>query len=341
MVVVAIIGIGLLIFIHELGHFVAAKILGIKVDEFMLGLPGPKLLKIKKGETTYGITIIPFGGYVKFADSKLKKSKYLFEFQSALKKITVIVAGPLMNFILPMFLVTIVFLVGAPFPSSTVNRTIPGYPAEKAGFKDGDKIIEIGGKKVSSWEEITKTISANPTKEMTFVVLRNNEKIALKATIVKKNSFGFLGVESRLETRSLGLSDSVKMAVVWTFTVFKEMVGYFYEFITKEFSVFIREARSPIGIVSEASQVAKESPLDFLMFLSIISLNLTIVNLFPIPPLDGGMVLIFLVEKIRKKPIETSKLAAIQAIGISLLLILMLYLIFSDIMRIITSASAG
>lgn len=342
MVIIAIIGIGLLIFVHEFGHFIAAKLMKIEVNEFMLGLPGPKLFKFKRKETTYGVTALLLGGYVKFADSKgSKNSKHLFELQPIWKKITVILAGPLMNFILPIFLATTVFLIGVPCPTNTIKHTLQGFPAEKVGFQSGDKIVEINGAKVSEWSEIIKIIRANPNKEVEFVVLRNDKRVALKTTLAEKDSIGFLGVETKLETRSLGLVGSIKEGVTWTFAVFKEMLKLFYKLITQQLDTFFKEARSPIGIVSEATQVARESFLDFLMFLSIISLNLTIVNLIPIPPLDGGIVLIFLAEKIRKKPVDASKLATIQAVGMTLLLILMLYVIFSDIMRLLPQVSPG
>ena len=159
--IAVIIVFSILILSHELGHFLMAKKMGVKVEVFSLGL-GPKLWSIKKGETEYAISAIPFGGYVKMAGEEpgeaLKGEEWEFYSKPIDKRFNIVVAGSVINYILGFVLFCMVFMAGAPVPTSRIGRVLEGYPAEKVGLKENDKIIEIDGRKIKYWEEVLNII---------------------------------------------------------------------------------------------------------------------------------------------------------------------------------------
>ncbi|MDI6891546.1 MAG: M50 family metallopeptidase [Actinomycetota bacterium] len=342
MVIVAVLGIGLLIFAHELGHFLVAKLMGVKVDEFMLGFPGPRIFSLTRGETTYGVTLVFFGGYCRFAHFDPQKSlpqdrgRFL-EFQSVWRKLGIFLGGPLMNLILPIFLITAVLIVGFMVPTTTIAKVWSNAPAVEAGFKPSDKIISADGKRISEWGEAVEIIRANPNKQIKVGVIRKGKLTFLYPTLTVKDSHGFLGIEVTTERKRenpfVAFYKATIMTAQWTI----KMCQILFEFLTQRLGEFIGGLRSPIGAVQEAAEVARGSILDFLLMLAVMSIFLGIFNFFPLPPLDGGRMLIAGIELIRGRPIEPNLLIAIQGTGMLFLLFLMIYLVLADIQRLIAS----
>ncbi|MDO8885456.1 M50 family metallopeptidase [Candidatus Oleimmundimicrobium sp.] len=336
-IILTILGIGLLIFVHEFGHFIAAKFLNIKVYEFVLGY-GPKLISLKRGDTVYGVAAFPLGGYVKLEDinpedisGKETRLRVLGD-QPWGKRVCVLLGGPFMNFILPVFLIAIIFMIGVPTPTTTIEEVILGYPAVKAGFKAGDKIISIEGEKIEAWDEVTNTIKKSPNKTLNFVVLRNNKKVEIVTKIIEEDGHGFLGVEVKMTTRKFNIFSALYQGLKATIEIIWMTLKSIFLLITrKHLEGFTGKIIGPIGLVKEISIGIQEGIIVYLGILAQMSVGLGIANLIPIPPLDGGKLAFMGYELIAKKPPKVQTIFTIQAIGVALLIFLMIVVTFSDI----------
>ncbi len=195
---------GVLIIIHELGHFWAARILGITAEKFSFGF-GPKLVGLKRGETEYMISLIPFGGYVKLKgenpDEAKDRSRNSFSSRSPLQRMLVVFAGPFMNLLFPFLVMPVVFLIGYSIPyyetiPPTIGSIVASMPAEKAGLKSGDVVLNAGGKKLKRWSELQKEILLNPERELLLTVKRNGETLQLKLTPLRdpQTGSGYAGI---------------------------------------------------------------------------------------------------------------------------------------------------
>ncbi len=340
-VVLAIFGIGLLIFVHELGHYVAARLLGVRVEEFMIGLPGPRLVSFVRKGTRYGITLIPFGGYVRLAGEFLQpdedgeqKPPASDEFvsKSTWKKITIIAAGPILNAILPVFLFAAIFVLGVDAPSTNVAKVLPDSAAAAAGIEPGDRIVGIAGTTVESWEELVREIQRHPDDDVDMRVVRDGAEEDIEVHVGRgQDGRGFLGIEAALEKQRFGpiraLSLGVRQTVVY--------LGLFMRLLVTETigGRLLKQSAGPIGIAVETSRAVSVGIDFYLTILALISLNLMIVNLLPVPPLDGGRIFINIIESIRRKPLRIETIAALQAVGILLFIVLMVYLVTADLQR--------
>lgn len=338
-VLLAIVGVAILILAHEFGHFLVARIFRIKVEEFVIGLPGPKIVKFKKGNTIYGISAIPFGGYVRLYgefddpnEPNLRKHPESFIHKPWYVQALVVAAGGFFNFLIAIFIFATMFVYGVPgYPTTTIDKVLPESPAEKAGIKPGDKILKIGSLNVREWQDISNFVSKNPNKNVELVIERNNREIKLKATIGKRDNKGFLGIQSKTTIKRLSLISALLESTKLT----ASMIVAFVKFLLSEAfkGELLKQSAGPVGIVVETSRAVKVG-FDFYLFLiGLISINLGLVNLLPIPPLDGGRIAIIFFERITKKKIPQNALALIQLVGILLFAYLMVYLLISDIQR--------
>jgi regulator of sigma E protease len=348
-VLLAIIGLGLIIFVHEFGHFMAGKLMGIKVKEFMFGLPSPPIFSFKIGETKYGLTSLPFGGYVRFAGRESELSFWqeevkeppeeTYDAQPLWRKAIIIFSGPLLNLIFPVLVVALILTFqGAARPTTTVGRVISNMPAEKVGIKAGDQILSFNNTKVKSWPQLIKLIQKNPAKKVKIVVKRNGERLTVYPKLKRKDSRGFLGIETKIVYKRENPIVALYHGGIFVYDVTVWMVKTLYYFITKNAAELVRQSRGPVGIVYEITKIANRSLSEFIIFLAFLSLNIGIVNLIPIPPLDGGRLALLGVEGIKGSPINRRFLLAINAAGMALLLTLMVYLVVADIGRILAPA---
>ncbi|MBU5677453.1 RIP metalloprotease RseP [Alkaliphilus sp. MSJ-5] len=328
---VAIIVFGILVLIHELGHFTVAKLVGIKVHEFAIGM-GPKLIQVKKGETSYSIRALPLGGYVRM-EGEDEKSDDLRSFnnKSVLARISVIFAGPFMNFVLAIALFSIIFYsIGA--PTTRIQEVMDQSPAQTAGIQSGDIIYSINGEKMDTWQNIIDTIGKSQDNSIHITIVRNGDKIekTVKPTRDIETNRATIGIKTTIE-KSIGAS--IRNGFVAIKAITTGILGFLKGLITRE-SNAAAEIMGPVGIINLVGQVARTGWIDVVNLTAVLSVNLGLMNLLPIPALDGSRILFLLVEMLRGKPVDPEKEGMIHLIGFGLLITLMLFVTYQDILKL-------
>lgn len=437
----AIILLGILIFVHELGHFLFAKLMSVKVLKFSLGF-GPRLLGKRYGETEYLISAIPLGGFVKMLgeeqDDEIsdEERERAYNFQPVWKRFFIVISGPIFNLIFAAFVFVLLLLSGVPVPYPDVGKVYDKSPAAKAGLMTGDRVLSINGKTIQSWDEIDVSVDEDPGKALLFKVKRKEEVIEISVTPQKKyekNIFGEnkevwdIGISpllypeigevmkgSRAEKAGLKKGDRIIEIGGITLKTWQDMTeiihnnperplvfkvkrdGRLMELtITPERSTFkpIGEKEKEIGLIGikpagndfirrygpakalsigmkktwnisvltvvsivkliqrvipaetiggpiqifqMAGQQAAHGPLSFFIFMAIISINLGVLNLLPIPILDGGHILFLGIEAVRRKPLTEKVMTIAQRVGLAIIITLMVFAFYNDIMRLIT-----
>ena len=316
------------ILVHEFGHFAVAKMVGIKVNEFSIGM-GPKLIQKKKGETEYTLRALPIGGYVKMeGEDEESNDPRGFNKVPALSRIAVVVAGAIMNFVLAIVILAIVSY-GQGTPTTTIEDTIANSPAEKSGLLSGDTIIRINNKSTPNWDSVVNSInSADSNEKMEIEVQRDNETKIIEVKPTVEDDRTIIGIVPRSE-KSIGSAikggfEKTGMFLKLMFTtvsmIFKGEVG-------------LKHLSGPVGVIHEVGVVAKQGIYNLLYFLGFISINLGFFNLLPIPALDGSRVVFLLIELVRGKPIDPQKEGFIHFIGFVLLISLMILVTYKDIIK--------
>jgi len=311
---------------HEFGHFIVAKLSGARVNEFSIGF-GPRLFKKKYGETEYSFRALLFGGYVALEgeDEKSNDPRAIVNKPWPVR-LAVFAAGPLMNILLAFLLLFIVFFnIGSPIPQ--VKSVMEGYPAEKAGIVPGDKIVMVNNTKINTWEELEKAISSNGERVLTIEIQRGNQILQkqVKPIFDKNASKVMIGIVPDYE-RSISLA--FKTAINQTILIILSLVML----VTGKVSV--NDIMGPVGIVQAVGTVAKTGVINLLAFSALISVNLGLFNLLPLPALDGGRILFVLAEAIRGKPLPPEKEGYIHYLGFLLLIALLIFVTYRDILRI-------
>ncbi|HEY3166170.1 MAG TPA: RIP metalloprotease RseP [Candidatus Binatia bacterium] len=350
----AVIGLGLLIVFHEFGHFLLAKLSGVGVLTFSVGF-GPKLWVMKKGETEYAISAFPLGGYVKMVgedpDEEVQQAEIekSFAHKSLLKRIAIVVAGPGFNLLLAVFLFMVVFtFYGVPVMSTQVSGVEKGSPAERAGIAKGDRILAIDGDAVKEWEELSKKIKGSGGRALNLQIGRGEETKSITVQPTQKegrNIFGerkddwIIGIGSQVSIEKGNPGLAVVKAVYQTYDYAKLTLMAFYKMLLGDVSP--RNIGGPILIAQMAGQQAQEGLGSFLAFLAVLSINLGVLNLLPVPVLDGGHLLFFLVEAVTRKPVAVKYREVAQQVGICLLALLMVYAFYNDIVRFFEKQVGG
>lgn len=327
-IVYAVIMFCVLIFIHELGHFMVAKWCGVKVNEFALGM-GPALFKKQHGDTLYALRAIPIGGYCAMeGEDEDSDDERAFNKKKAWQKAAIVVAGATMNLIL-----CLVIMIGISVYSGTPNTTIgefsPGTPAEASGLKVGDEIIMIDDKEITEWSDITDVISA-ADDSVTVVVNRGGQELTLESEVAEQDGRKIIGI---LPGRDHNFFTGVKTGFETTGKMTTIMIDSFRMLFSGE--VGVKELSGPVGIVYVVNDTAKMGTIYLFYFTALISLNLAIVNMFPLPALDGGRLIFIIIRKITGKAITDEIEAKVHFIGIMFLLALMVYVTWNDILRFI------
>jgi regulator of sigma E protease len=347
-VVSVIVLLGVLIFVHELGHFLLAKSLGVGVLKFSLGF-GPKLIGRKVGETEYMISLVPLGGYVKLLgesdtdDVLPADEKRSFVKQHVLKKIAIVIAGPLFNFLFAILAFAVIYMVGVPSLTTEIGSIQPGSPAETAGIRAGDNIAAIDGKSVIRWGELADAIARSEGREVVVKVNRDGamQDIRVKPEMARgKSIFGEdvdiwkIGVGASKNTfidrqnpfRALwsGAEQTWNITELTVISIVKMVQGI----------VSPDSLGGPIAIAQMAGAHVKKGILNFVFFMALLSINLAVLNLFPIPVLDGGHLLFFLIELVTGKEVNIRWRERAQQVGFFILVMLMIFVFYNDIMRI-------
>ncbi len=341
-----IIVLSILVIVHEFGHFIVAKKMGVRVEKFSIGF-GPEIAGITKAETRYSVSIIPLGGYVKLAGETsaegVKPEKWEYLSRTVGERIKIIFAGPLLNYILAFLIFSFVFMAGSPTLTTKIGKVMPGYPAESAGLKTGDRILNINGKDVVYWEDVTKIVHTSKNIEMKLLVERDGEQVSLIAMPKSQDMKTIFGSRKKISIIGIAPSDeivyvkygflkSIYMGAerLWTLTYIT--CRALWASITG--AIPVKESMTgPIGIFYITGQAAKLGLVYLLQLMGVLSASLAIFNLLPVPVLDGGHILFLIIEKIRKKPVSLKIQENITQVGISLLIVLMLFVFYNDFMR--------
>jgi len=339
---------GVLIFFHEFGHFIVAKAFGVGVEKFSLGF-GPKILAKTIGRTEYRLSAIPLGGYVKMVgeqpDEELDPADIPFSFthKPVFQRILIVAAGPVFNFILAIIIFFGIFWsAGLMMLQPVIGEVNAGYPAESAGILSGDKILEINGSPIGNWSEMAEMIMDSGGSPLDITLLREGRHINLSVTPaddVMKNIFGeeqhryIIGVSSTGDviTKKLGLVDAFTESLNRTYLICKLTVFS----VVKVFQGTIpaKTIGGPILIAQMAGEQVEQGMVSLLAFIALISVNLGILNLLPIPVLDGGHILFFSIEAVIRRPVSIKTREIAQQVGIFLLMMLMVFVFYNDIMR--------
>lgn len=342
----------ILVFVHEAGHFLFAKISRMRVERFSIGYP-PRMTGKKIGETDYCISWIPFGGYVKIAgmvdesmNKKLAESEpQPWEFRSKpwISRFMVISAGSLMNifFAFIIFVSTILITgVGTYSDKSIVGDVLKGKPAEKAGLLPGDRIVAIDEEEVDTWTELTEIVYDSPGKSLNIKYLRNDSLYSVSITplpdkIINKGGIrevGLIGISLKGEMHPVGFGKAIIYGSQELYYLGKLIIMSLYKLITGQES--IRSLGGPIAISKMAGESAKSGLLTLIGFMGLLSLNLGILNLLPIPVLDGGHIVYLIIEGIIRREIPVKVKLAIQQVGMVLIMALMVFVIYNDLFRL-------
>ena len=342
---------GVLIFFHELGHFLVAKYFKVKVLKFSLGF-GPKLVGKEIGETEYLISAFPLGGFVKMLgegedeeDLTPEDEKRAFNNQHVLKRIAIVAAGPFFNLILALLIFCISFMFsGNQILIPEVGQVNANSPAGRAGFLKGDVIISIGEKQVGSWSEIKELIQHSSGMPLEITVRREGDNLTMTVIpeeSVVKNIFGenekvsLIGIVSsgRFEQISLSPLEGIKAGFRKTW----EIIWLTCLTIVKLFQgiIPVKTLGGPILIGQMTGELAQQNFTYLFPFMAVISINLGILNLLPIPILDGGFIFFLIIELISGKPLSLKKREIAQKAGLFILISLMVIVMFNDVTRLL------
>ena len=358
-----VIVLGIMIFFHELGHFLVAKLFNVKVLKFALGF-GPKIIAKEYGETEYSIRYLPLGGFVKMLGENdfdedaepvdAKDADRAFYSQHPFKRIAIVAAGPIFNLVLAFLLFFGFYMFpgkpgadpDAPFTPEiqTVNS---GSPAERAGLKEGDVIISVGKKNIEKLEDVNSVIKENAGIPVKVTVMRGDQHLNFSVVPQESTIKNESGEEIKTALIGISIINAVKVKYVRLNPpeAFKESIADTWKIIKLtglvvvklcEGDISIKTVGGPIMIGQMTGQIVQENIGELIPFMAVISINLGILNLFPIPILDGGVILFLLFELVLGRPLNVKKREFAMKIGLSLLLLLMIVVFYNDILRLFT-----
>ena len=338
---------GLLITIHEFGHFIVAKRLGVRVEKFSFGF-GKRILSKKKNGTEYSISLIPLGGYVKLAGDSLEEFKnnpdeYLSK--KPFQRCQIIFFGPLLNYVLGFLCFWLIFFIGYPTLTTKVGGLIDGFGAKDAGIQVGDKIIAVDGERIDFWEDLQKAIQTKKAATKVLLsVLRDNKEYAIEVKIKEKRlddtlgqrrNVGLIGITPKdeivkvkhgfLKSFVLGINKTLDLTVMTYKALWRMITG----------KLSMRESiTGPLGIFYITSKAASLGMIAVLHLVAVLSVSLCIFNLLPLPVLDGGHIVLLAIERIRGKQLSIKAERVIAQIGFTLIISLAVFATYNDLLRI-------
>ncbi len=326
----AIIGMSLIIIVHEFGHFIFARAGRMYVHEFFIGF-GPRLFKFKsKAGTVYGLKAVPVGGYVKvmgmdrnevIPDDKRQMSYHNKPFY---KKFFTIFGGAGFNVIFAVILIGIFLSMGLYEPGTTIEYVQPETPADISGFQIGDKVTAIDGEKIGTWDEFVSLTQSKPGKEVAYTIIRDSSEIEVNPILDTVEGSGYLGISPEYVKTYMSFPQVIKESFVMTWDIITTYVKLFGKLFTGQIPFDQARPVSPIGVISIFQQSISMGMQNFILFLALVSILIGFGNLLPILPLDGGNIVLLIIETIRKKPIPQRVLEVANSIGIFLMVALLI-----------------
>ncbi|HKJ98192.1 MAG TPA: RIP metalloprotease RseP [Desulfotignum sp.] len=344
-----VIVIGVLVFIHELGHFLAARFFKVGVDVFSLGF-GPKIFTKKHGRTEYCISAIPLGGYVKMVGEESgkpvdpKDTAVSFSHKPLSHKSLIVAAGPVFNFLLAIVIFYVLYqFSGLYLAKPVIGEVLDNTPAQEAGLMPGDVIQKIDNRKIQSFEDITQIVATSQGQTMEIQVSRDGRPVSISLRPKKseaKNVFQetvdryVIGIKSTGEVfhKSLNPFQAMGRSISDTAGLVKLTIVSVGKMISGSLSA--DNLGGPIMIAQMAGEQAKAGAVNFAWFIALLSVNLGIINLFPIPVLDGGHLLFFGIEAVTKKSVSDKLREKMIQVGAAILVALMVFVFYNDILRI-------
>ncbi len=339
-ILISIVIIAVLILFHETGHFLAARRIGIPVYEFSLGF-GYKIFSWRKDEVEYSIRIFPLGGFVRMAGEEPgdQDDPNGYSHRTPLEKIRVSFAGPFMNFVLALliFIYSYAF-IGIPTTTDEpiIGKVFAEQPAEKAGIMAGDRILAVNGNEVGTWDEFTTLLTAQPAGTAIELEIQRegkNTELEVIPEINATTGVPAIGVLSNIVYEKQGLLTAVKIGLQQTYELTVVLLSGLWVMITGGASA--ADIAGPVGIVGLIGDAAQVGTVFLLSFAAFLSINLGILNLLPIPALDGSRIVFAIIEAIRRKPVQPDKEGFIHWLGFMFLMALIVLVTFNDIMKFI------
>ena len=357
-IVATVIVLGILIFVHELGHFLAAKALGVRVERFSLGFP-PKMAGFRAGETEYVISWIPLGGYVKMfgenpdeADSVPPEETHRsFSHQPSWARFLIVFGGPAFNFMFAFLVFWIMFAAeGVPHLGAYIGEVNADMPAAAAGLQPGDKIVSIDGRPVTYWDDVLALVKDSRGREVDITVDRDGRAVIARLMPrlkISKNLFGediqvpMIGIVARgdMVIEEINPAVAVYYGALRTWELTKLTILSVVKMIQGRISP--KTLGGPIFIAQLAGQQAREGIVNLIFLSALLSINLGILNLLPIPVLDGGHLFFFCLEMLFRRPISLAIRERAQQAGVLVLILFMVFVFYNDLTRIFTSSGAG
>jgi len=327
--------------VHELGHMIAARRAGILVYEFALGI-GPRLIAVKRGETTYALNLIPFLAYVKLAgmgDDEADRScpenrKYYSK--APLQKFVAVFFGPFMNIVLAFIILTLIFaFAGVPKElSNEIESIVPKSPASKVGLKPGDRLLAINGRPVDNMEEAIGMIHKSSGKRLILTIKRGPQKLSVTAVpeYNPRLKVGLIGFSPKPIYVRVNPMVALYYGIQQTLSMVALMFIIIWQLITG--AVSVKELAGPVGIAQITGRYAQSGTLSLLHFVAFLNVNLGVINLLPLPAIDGGHIVFILIHAIRGKPVDFKKENQFHQWGMFVLLALMVLITVNDLLRI-------
>ena len=326
----------ILIIIHEFGHFIAAKLLGVRVNEFAVGF-GPKLLKWGKGETKYAINLVPLGGYCAMeGEDEESRDERAFCNKKPWRRFLIVVMGAVFNLILGLVLVSITLIPQKRFTTTTVDSFHENAVSVQHGLREGDKIIAVDGRKIFTTYDLSYAFSNVDDGAIDITVKRDGKKTELKDVkfaTEELEGINYLTVDfyvnGKDKTFASFIGHTFDTAISNCAVVYRSLA----DLLTGRYG--ISAVSGPVGVTAAIGNVAKQNLFDIIPIMALITINLGLFNLLPLPALDGGRLVFILFEMIFRKPVPQKYEAIVHAVGLVLLLLLMAIVSFKDIWMLI------
>lgn len=338
--VLAVLLLGVLVTFHELGHFLAGRAAGVYIHEFAIGM-GPVLFSWQGKETKYSLRLVPIGGFTRFAGEEGKDKEEdspiplgrLLHTQRPGTRAKIVVAGPLANLAIACLAFFAVFsFVGLARPTTTISEVMPGYPADQAGLRAGDAVLSVGGLETPTWEDMTAAIQPRAAQTTEVVVQRGYERLTLTLTPIDVSGVGVIGVRPGFVVERMGLIQGLYQGVKETLII---SLGWLQGIVGMLLGKVAPDVTGPVGITQILGEAARMGMGELLYLFGALSANLGLINLMPIPALDGSRLIFAGVEALRGKPIDPDKESFVHFIGFFLLMALFAVITYKDILRLI------